>query len=276
MKCLNDNINLDVKDNIDFNKKDNVNFNKKAYIKLSRKDYIKIVLKGCVILFIISYLFFNNIFLAFCFSPYIIYYIKKNRIIYDKKQKAEFKVRFFEAMDIVAGYIKTGMSIQKSLVQALTDIRLLYGINSEIYKEIDCINTSIELDILVEEAINNLAKKKDIKEINEFAKLFEVSIQRDGNVVKVIESMCAYIRDEIEMDRQVRISINSVLQEINIMKLMPVAILAYLRIFSSEYIECIYKDSTGLLIMAVVLISYIVVLYVIDKMKQKILIWESV
>ena len=248
----------------------------KDKVKFSRKDYIKVVLKGCVILLIISYLFFNNVFLAICFSPYIIYYIKISWNVYEKKKKAEFKVQFFEVMDIVASYIKTGMSIQRAFVQVLVDIKLLYGINSEIYEEIDYINTSVELDISIEEAINNLAKKKKIKEIDEFADLFEVSIRRDGNVVKVIESMCAYIRDEIEMDRQVRISINSVLQEINIMKLMPVAILTYLRMFSSEYIECIYKDATGLLIMAAVLISYIVVLCVIDKMKQKILIWESV
>ena len=64
----------------------------KNKFKFSRKDYIKVVLKGCAILLIISYLFFNNVFLAICFSPYIIYYIKKNGYMYEKKKKAEFKV----------------------------------------------------------------------------------------------------------------------------------------------------------------------------------------
>ena len=245
-------------------------------VKFSRKDYIKVVFKGWAILLIISYLFFNNIFLSICFSPYIIYYIKKSWNIYEQKQKEQFKIQFFEGMEIVASYIKTGMSTRKSFIQALEDIKLLYGINSKIYKEMDYINTSIELDISIEEAINNLARKMCIKEISEFAGLFEVSIRRDGNVVKVIENMCAYIKDELEMNRQVRIAINGVLSEISIMKMMPLGILAYLRVCSSEYMECVYKDAKGLIIMTIVLIVYIVVLYVIDKMKQKVLVWESV
>ena len=65
-------------------------------VKFSRKEYIKVVCKGWAILLIISYLFFNNIFLSICFSPYIIYYINKSWDLYEKRKKAEFKIQFFE------------------------------------------------------------------------------------------------------------------------------------------------------------------------------------
>ena len=86
--------------------------------------------------------------------------------------------------------------------------------------------------------------------------------------------MCSYVKYELEINRKIRISINNVLQEISIMKIMPIAILMYLRIFSSDYIEGIYNNAAGVGVMFVILIVYVGTIYIIDRMKQKVLIWE--
>jgi len=239
---------------------------------INNKELTIILLKGCGIIGLIAYVFFNNIFLSICFTPYVIYYVKKQKIIINNKNKERLKIQFFEVLEIVSAYIKTGMSIEKAFDQVVTDVEMLYGINSSIYNEINNINISVEIDIRIEDAIKKLAKKMDIKEISNFAELFEISIKQDGNVVNVIESICSYVKGQIELNRQVRLSINSVLQEISIMKVMPIGILIYLRIFSKDYIEGIYSSGMGLFIMFIILIVYGITLYIIDRMKQKILI----
>ena len=162
------------------------------------------------------------------------------------------------------------MSIERSFKKVMVDIELLYGIESIVYKEFDYINSKVELDISIEEAIYDLANRVEIKEISDFAQLFAISKRRDGNVVSVIEAMCCYIKDAVEINRQVKTSISSVLQEINIMKYMPLGILVYLRLFSGEYIDVIYKSINGYIIMAIILLLYVVIVYITDRMKQKI------
>lgn len=240
------------------------------YYEFSKKQLVKVVLIGVVKIGVVSYFFFNNIFLIICLSPYLIYDYKNSKRRYVYNQRHRFKIEFFEALEAVVPYLRTGMSIEQSFKKVMTDIELLYGIKSSVYREFDYINNKIELDISIEEAINDLAGRVDVKEISDFAQLFAISRRRDGNVVSVIEAMCCYVKDSIETNRQIKMSLNSVLQEINIMKYMPFGILVYLRLFSGEYINAIYRDMRGYLIMGGILILYVAVVYITDRMKQKI------
>ena len=92
-------------------------------------------------------------------------------------------------------------------------------------KEIKNINKCIELDISAERAINDLAIRADFAEIYNFAEVFAISKRSDGNIIKVINTVCSNIRDSIEMNRHIRMSISGVLQEITIMKFMPLGVL---------------------------------------------------
>ena len=138
-------------------------------------------------------------------------------------------------------------------------------------KEIKNINKCIELDISAERAINDLAIRADIAEIYNFAEVFAISKRSDGNIIKVINTVCSNIRDSIEMNRHIRMSISGVLQEITIMKFMPLGILLYLKVFSNGYFDCVHNNIAGQFIMSVILIIYFVACTTIDYMQRKVL-----
>ena len=86
----------------------------------------------------------------------------------------------------------------------------------------------------------------------------------------MIQTVCNSIRDNINMDRQIRMSISGILQEINIMKIMPIGILVYLKVFSIGYFECVYSSLSGQCVMGIILVVYIIACTVIDHMQRKV------
>jgi Flp pilus assembly protein TadB len=192
-----------------------------------------------------------------------------------KKRVNVIKEHFFGVLEAVVGYLRAGMSVERAFEKVMADIELLYGKDSDIYMEFENINTKVELDIKIEDSLKELAERINEPSISEFAELYAISRRRDGNIINVIESMCGYIKDEIEMNRDIRLSINNVLQEISIMKIMPVAIILYLKVCSNDYISIVYKSATGYIVMAGILIIYLGTLYITDKMKQKVLYGET-
>lgn len=195
-------------------------------------------------------------------------YSKKKLI---ERRKEKLKIQFCEALESIEVLLKSGNSIEQAFKKVIDELEHLQGSESYMVKEIKNINKCIELDISAERAINDLAIRADIAEIYNFAEVFAISKRSDGNIIKVINTVCSNIRDSIEMNRHIRMSISGVLQEITIMKFMPLGVLLYLKVFSNGYFDCVHNNIAGQFIMSVILIIYFVACTTIDYMQRKVL-----
>ena len=215
-----------------------------------------------------SYLFFSRVHFMFLLVPVLWIYVKNEKSILVINRKKEICKQFCDTLESLEAYLRSGTSIEMAFEKVVVDIELLYGKRSYVLKEIKKINASVKLDISIEEALKDFANRVDIREISIFSELFEISKRRDGNIINVIESMCSYIKEKEELNREIRNSINAVISELAIMKLMPFAILIYLRLFSKGYFEDVYESFKGCIIMFVILVVYFITLYVIKKMEN--------
>lgn len=218
----------------------------------------------------IAYLFFESLIAYICLMPMsILYmnYIKKHLIC---KRKRELKLQFCEALEAVKVLLKAGNSIEYSFEKVIDELKHMQCENSYMVKEVLHINNCIKLDIAIEKLILDFADRANILEINNFADVFIISKRADGNVIKIIETTCNFIRNNINMNRQIRMSISGVLQEITIMRIMPLGILIYLKVFSKGYFDLVHESILGQSIMIVILIVYIVACAVIEYMQRKV------
>lgn len=216
-------------------------------------------------------MFFEKFIAYIILSPFIFLYIKycKKKLI--EQRKEDFKIQFCEALESVEVLLKSGNSIEQAFKKVLDELEHLQGSDSYMVDEIKNINKCIDLDISVETAINDLANRADIAEVYSFAEVFAISKRSDGNIIKVINTVCSNIRDSIEMNRHIRMSISGVLQEITIMKFMPLGILLYLKVFSNGYFDCVHNNIAGQVIMSVILVIYLVACTTINYMQRKVL-----
>ncbi len=220
---------------------------------------------------ITAYLFFNSIVMYVILSPISFVYmsiIRKKLIL---KRKNKLKMEFCEMLDAIEVLLKSGNSIENAFKKVQDELIHIQGQDSYMMKELKQINTFINIDVSTENAIKDFASRADIAEISNFAEVFMISKRSEGNIIKVIQTVCNSIRDNINMDRQVRMSLSGVVQEINIMRMMPLIILVYLKVFSRGYYDCVHQTIIGQCVMGIILVAYLVACTVISYMQRKVL-----
>lgn len=225
---------------------------------------------GNGIVLLITYLFFEKLIMYIVLFPIAIIYMKRinKRLILKRKNK--LRVEFCEFLEATEMLLKAGNSIEVAFGKVQNELMHIHGENSDMLKEIRYINHCIKLDVSTEKIILDFARRADVAEINNFAEVFIISKRSDGNLIKVMQTVCNSIRDNINMDRQIKMSISGILQEINIMQIMPIGILVYLKVFSRGYFDCVHSNLTGQCIMGIILVVYIIACTAIDHMQRKV------
>lgn len=228
-------------------------------------------MKGILIVIVCTYAFFENIFAVILFLPFTKMYMNKQREHKIMERKKDFLEQFCVALEAIEVHLRAGNSIEQSFMKIMGEMELLYSEEAYIYKELEYINDCILLDVSIEDALFDMARRVNIDDIHNFCEVFAISKRSDGNIIRVINTMINYVREDMEVNRQIKNSINNVLQEVFIMKFMPLALLLYLKIFSKGYYDCVYNSILGYIAMFVIFVMYIVIICIIDKMQKKVL-----
>jgi tight adherence protein B len=180
-------------------------------------------------------------------------------------------MEFCEMLESVEVLLKAGNSIENALKKVQKELVHIQGQDSYMMRELKQINTCINIDVSTENAIKDFASRADIPEISNFAEVFIISKRSEGNIIKVIHNVCNSIRDNVNIHRQIRMSLSGVVQEINIMRIMPLIILIYLKVFSKGYYDCVHQTIIGQCSMGIILVAYMIACTLISHMQRKVL-----
>ena len=163
------------------------------------------------------------------------YYKNKKRDERAKKLMIEFR----DAIQAVAAALLAGYSIEHAWKEAEREIMDLYGKEAMITKELIQMNAEIKLNRNVEEILHDLAVRSGVEEI------------------QIIRTTAARISAKIEVEREVDTVIAGKKLEGKIMSVMPFFILAYLNLASREFIDPLYGNLAGVLVMSAALLVFV-------------------
>lgn len=235
--------------------------------ELSKKEKIKLLGLSLLITVLIAFLFYNSPVALLSFI--VVYKILKIKFIEEGKtnRKKFLENEFVDAMQSVCTSILSGYSIENAFKEAEIEIKELHSKNSVMYKELVQINKSIELNIPLEQLLDEFAKRSGVEEIENFAEVFYYAKRGSGDFVRIIEKTVYHIRESVDVSNEINVLIAAKKYEQNIMSIVPLFIIAYLRITSGGYLNALYNNILGTLFMTVCLGAYFVSL----KWSKKIL-----
>ena len=181
------------------------------------------------------------------------YYKNKKRDERAKKLMIEFR----DAIQAVAAALLAGYSIEHAWKEAEREIMDLYGKEAMITKELIQMNAEIKLNRNVEEILHDLAVRSGVEEIQSFAEIFGFAKRSGGDFPQIIRTTAARISAKIEVEREVDTVIAGKKLEGKIMSVMPFFILAYLNLASGEFIDPLYGNLAGVLVMSAALLVFV-------------------
>ncbi len=231
----------------------------------TKRENILYFIYGIIIVVILGILFFQNIIGILLLSPIVYYYRKK--ILLDKvlKRKWKLNLEFRDGIAALSAALETGYSTENAFEQAVKDLRLIYGEEALIIKEFSYILNQIKMNITAEEALGEFAKRTGIEDIQSFSEVFNTAKRTGGDLINVIKTTKQIINDKIEIKREIVTLISAKRLEANVMKGIPLFILCYLSVSSPGFLNPLYHNLLGVVIMFMILMFYIGAFLFIDK-----------
>ncbi len=211
-----------------------------------------------------SILFYHKLVFSFVNLIFLPISIKKVKQFKVKKRKAILMEEFKDLLFNMASLMATNYSLRYSLKKSKDVIENIYGDRSVLIGEIDYMYGKMEYtdDVVV---LKNFAKRANIEDVYDFVEMYETCKYTGANMVLAMNKASRVIIDKMTIEKEINEIINRKKKEGIIILMMPMAVLLFLNICAADYINVLYINLKGNIIMTIVLISYLLVYKLVDN-----------
>ncbi len=210
------------------------------------------LLDGCV-----SYLFFCSWIAFVVLLPGAFLFLAQQRKALQKKRAGEMTKQFLDGIQMIAASLQAGYSIENSLREALRELQKIYEPDSFIVREFRFMDAHIEMNRNMEELFLDFGKRCAIEDIQSFAEVFLTAKRSGGDLLAIIRNTASCIRQKQETMQEIETCLSGKMMEQNIMSLVPILILAYIKLSSPEFLAAMYGNVTGTAVMGICFAVYV-------------------
>lgn len=230
-----------------------------------RKNELMYYVHGIVITVMTAYLFYNSFVACLFIGPVIpIYVVLRKKEAYGKKISRK-TMEFCDGMQAVSFALNTGYSIENAFAEAAGELELLYGKDSSIVKEFKVIVNRIKRNENLEDIMDDYAEKLNIEDISYFSEIFRYAKRSGGDIPSIIKQTTKMIREKSEVQMEINTIISGRKMEQKIMVCIPLGILIYLRMTTEGFVDVLYGNAIGIIVMTLCLLIYAAAVFIAMK-----------
>ena len=210
---------------------------------------------------LVSWLFYHSFWAVLPFLAGFPVFLKKTREKRIRERREELLTEFLTGIRAVASALDAGYSMENALGEALKETEKIYGPESVFTEELREMERKRNLNQSMETLWADLGKRSGQEDIENFGEIFQVARRSGGNLKEIIQSTADNITRKTETRREIEVSLASKKMEQKVMSAVPFFILAYVDFGSPEFLEGLYHNALGILIMTACLGLYLVAFF---------------
>ena len=214
---------------------------------------------------IVGYLFYNTIWFSGIMILFLFPYYRLVQKKEAEKRLERLKVEFKDALTALTASLHTGYAIENAFREAYTELSLLHGEHALIVKEFDYMLKQMHVSRTVEEVVEEFALRSGLEDIQNFAQVFSMANRSGGKLISIMDAAAETIGQKIEVEREISVMIQGKKLEQRIMSIVPIGMIAYLRLGNGEFMQVLYESIAGRSVMTGCLIGYIAALWLGEK-----------
>ena len=213
-------------------------------------------LEGGFLTILLSWLYYDS-FLAIPFLiPLIWFWHKERENVRREKRQELFRKMFREWILLLASSLTAGYSMENALVQSYQELCLMFPKGGIMQEELKMMLAKAGNNQRPEILFDELAEKYPYEEVQSFAEVFKAARISGGSLQTAILWTAAQMAEIMDTRREIRTLLAARVYEQRIMSVMPAAVLLYIRLGSGEFLEGLYHNVTGVLVMSACLGIY--------------------
>ena len=117
----------------------------------------------------------------------------------------------------------------------------------------------------MEQLLEKFAQNTGSSDIKDFAEIFKIAKRSGGDMGEIMEHTISIITRRIEIKEEIRMLTAAKKYEQNIMNLVPMGIIFYIRMTNPGYFNSLYHNAAGIAVMTAALSVYAAAYYMSEK-----------
>jgi tight adherence protein B len=233
---------------------------------MSKRERIFYILAAACVIFVVGMIFYQNPILSLILAVASLYFpkIRTKQII--SKRKRALNLQFKDLLYALSSSMSAGRSLEIAFKDALRDLEVLYpDENTPIMQETVYIVRCISMNMTVEDAISQFARRAHIEDIENFADVIRICKRSGGNLIEVIRSTSQMISDKIETKNEIETIITAKKFESRILTCTPIVMVAMLSVTSPDYMEPVFNTFIGAVVMTIAIIMFAIAFFISEK-----------
>ncbi|MDF2905083.1 MAG: putative rane protein [Herbinix sp.] len=228
-------------------------------------EKLRYLLQGILIITLIGYFFYKHMGVILMMTPLVYYYLKSKRRCLIRERKWKLNLEFRDGILALSAALEAGYSAENAIEEARKDLLHIYHESAMIVQEFNYMINQLRMNVTVEKVMEDFAIRSQVEDILSFSEVFSTAKRSGGELISVIKLTGNIISDKIEVKREIITLITAKRMEANIMKGIPLLILAYLTFSSPGFLDPLYHNAFGVIVMTVLLLMYLVANLVIER-----------
>lgn len=220
------------------------------------KEKLLYLAQGTALIGGLSYFFYRSIWAAILLVPILPWFYGWKRKRAGERRRDKLMLEFKEAALSAGVSLQAGYSVENAFREAGRDMELMYGRESDIYKELWNINQALASNVPLEKVLLDFGIRSGVREIQDFAEVLSAGKRSGGDLGEIIGGTVELIREKIEVKREIRTAMSAKMMEGKVMSAAPFLILGYIQFTSPGFFHCLYHNPAGICIMTGCLALY--------------------
>lgn len=229
------------------------------------KDKLQYLLIAMVLSGVLARLFYRSYWGMILFPAVYFFYKKKYIEEKIKRQKKQLLLEFKDTLQTLLAAMLAGYSIENAWLDVERTIQKMHGPNSLMLAEVKKINAAVKMNQPVEQVLEEFANRSGCEEIESFAEIFSFAKRSGGDFAKIIRVTTQKIIGKMEVEQEIDTVLAGKKLEGNIMNLMPVFILAYMSVSAGDFLDVLYGNPMGVIVMSGLLVGYVIAIQISNR-----------
>ena len=205
----------------------------------------------------VSYLFFNSFIIFLVLSPGFLLFQKEYRAGLKKKRADQMRREFLDGIQMTAASLQAGYSLENAFRESLKELRKIYSQDSFIMREFQLLSAQVAMNRNVEDLLADMGRRSGIDDIRSLGEVVETAKRAGGDLIMIFRNTITCMRQRQETIAEIETCLAGKVMEQNVMSMVPILILAYVRLTSPEFLESMYGNTVGITVMACCFAVYI-------------------
>ena len=224
--------------------------------EFEKKERIVCFFEGLLLNAVTSILFYNSMIAMIPGMVLVGFYFKEKKHVLARKRMQDMRRELKEFLNALIAALQTGRSLENAFKEATKDLVRYTEKDTSLVKELKQICVKINLGEPMEKLLAEFSKRSRMEELEYFSEVFSIGKRSGGNIVAIMKNTIRMLQERMEAEEEIITTITEKKLEFQVMTVIPLAIILYLRIGAGNLMNSLYGNVTGVCVMTVCLVIY--------------------